>query len=421
MTKNLWEDSAAATIPTVNLTGDVEADVAIIGGGIMGTTLALELGKRGIATVLLESEQIASGASSKPGGFVVPHFTFGSPSTIFANLEECQAQWLVSKVGNSASRVFDLIEEHDIDCDARQAGWYQPAHSKAAFAHIKETADEWRNYGFPNEVLSDEETTQRTGVAGYKGSWFSPTGGTIHPLKYTLGLVKRASDMQVAVYQRTPALSVEKVSNKFMVFTPEGRVKADRVVLCTNGLILPGSTNQQRTITNMPVWQCATQPIPSEYREHLFKDGECLSDTRANLFTYRFDNNWRLITGSFEPLGMSAERIGKQMANRLKKLLNLQCDVTVDYLWRGVASVTPSRLPEVHIYNNGLISASACNGRGIAMTTTFGAEIAEAIHGDDFSSLPHQSGDEGLGTLAKLTSRLTRVYPYYAMIKDRLP
>ena len=52
------------------LSGPVEADVCVVGGGLAGLTAALELARRGRKVCLLEGERIAWGASGRNGGFV---------------------------------------------------------------------------------------------------------------------------------------------------------------------------------------------------------------------------------------------------------------------------------------------------------------------------------------------------------------
>ncbi|HET9200580.1 MAG TPA: FAD-binding oxidoreductase, partial [Dehalococcoidia bacterium] len=53
------------------LEADCEVEIAIVGGGISGCAAALLLAERGDDVVLLERDDIASGASGRNGGFVL--------------------------------------------------------------------------------------------------------------------------------------------------------------------------------------------------------------------------------------------------------------------------------------------------------------------------------------------------------------
>jgi gamma-glutamylputrescine oxidase len=64
-----WQQRA----PTVPLASDVPrwVDVAVIGGGLMGTATSYWLARAGISVALLEREAIGWGATGRNGGFVV--------------------------------------------------------------------------------------------------------------------------------------------------------------------------------------------------------------------------------------------------------------------------------------------------------------------------------------------------------------
>jgi gamma-glutamylputrescine oxidase len=65
---------AASSVPQPDypvLTGEVTADVCVVGGGFSGLNTALELAERGLRVVLLEARKIAWGASGRNGGQLI--------------------------------------------------------------------------------------------------------------------------------------------------------------------------------------------------------------------------------------------------------------------------------------------------------------------------------------------------------------
>jgi hypothetical protein len=133
----------------------------------------------------------------------------------------------------------------------------------------------------------------------------------------------------------------------------------------------------------------ATKPISFELREHLFQKGEALSDTRINLFTYRFDSDWRLITGALplHPLQPTAG-LGRQMARSLRLMLQLPHEPEIQFLWDGQATITSDLAPKIVELAPQVLSATSCNGRGIAMSAELGRSLANALINDDWSQLP---------------------------------
>src|SRR5450432_4736963 len=81
------------------LRGEIRADVAVLGGGIAGSSAALHLAKRGYRVALLEARVVGYGASGRSGG-----------QTIFGLAASQQA--LIADVGKEdARRLFDLSVE----------------------------------------------------------------------------------------------------------------------------------------------------------------------------------------------------------------------------------------------------------------------------------------------------------------------
>ena len=91
---SLWDSSAEETADYAPLEGDATVEVAIIGGGIIGTSIALELADRGVSVALCEKGGIGHEQSSRNWGWVragefVP---FDSPLCLLRDLEGLAAE-----------------------------------------------------------------------------------------------------------------------------------------------------------------------------------------------------------------------------------------------------------------------------------------------------------------------------------------
>jgi len=69
-TLSVWRGTAAPS-GFAMLSGDVTADVLIIGGGMVGSCCAYECATHGLRTLLLERQDLASGASGRGGGLLL--------------------------------------------------------------------------------------------------------------------------------------------------------------------------------------------------------------------------------------------------------------------------------------------------------------------------------------------------------------
>ena len=54
-------------------------EVVIVGGGIIGVSIAYHLAKRGISSTIIERSSIACAASGKAGGYLARHFNDAGP------------------------------------------------------------------------------------------------------------------------------------------------------------------------------------------------------------------------------------------------------------------------------------------------------------------------------------------------------
>jgi glycine/D-amino acid oxidase-like deaminating enzyme len=360
------------------LEAEIDADLAIVGGGFSGLSTALHAARKGLSVVVLEAEIIAWGATGRNAGFVVPNFAKRDPDDILAELGPERGERLIDFAAGSADLVFDLIRRLGIECDADQSGWIQPAHSSAAFEKVKSRARQWADRGRPADVLDGEAVRQFTGAGGYFGGWMDGSGGVLDPVKYARGLASAAEAAGARVFERSPVKSIDRVADGWMLTTPKGTVRAGKVVVVTNAY--GGALNPQlaRTYFPLKVFQIATEPLPQAVRARLLPGNQCVSDTRRNLFTFRFDADNRLISGGMHIFGPGADnRVPKAIHRRLAEHLDLEDIPPLSYSWSGLAAVEPDFLPHLVDLGPNMIAGFACNGRGIAMTSGMGKILAD--------------------------------------------
>jgi glycine/D-amino acid oxidase-like deaminating enzyme len=371
------------------LDGAVDADLAIVGGGFSGLSAALHAAERGLSVVVLEAEIVAWGATGRNAGFVVPNFAKMDPDDITALLGPERGERLIEFACGSGDLVFDLIKRHRIACEGHQSGWIQPAHSAAAFEKIKSRAGQWAKRGRPADVLDSGDIEQATGAKGYFGGWTDRSGGVVNPVEYARGLADAAEAAGARIFERSPVTGIAPTENGYRLTTSRGSVQAGKVFVATNAYGQSLNPELARTYFPLRIFQIATEPLPSEVRKRLLPGNQCVSDTRRNLFTFRFDAANRLITGGMHIFSPgAATRVPRAIHRRLAEQLELPDIPPIAYGWSGMAAVAPDFLPHLVDLGPGMIAGFACNGRGIALTTAMGAVIADWAMGVDAKSLP---------------------------------
>lgn len=385
--KSLWGATSGPPPADTAFEADAHYDVAIVGAGLTGAVAALTLARGGVSVAILESETPGSGATGRSGGYIVPAFSAIRPGALIRE-QGAAGERLVQIAATGAAATFDLIREHGIDCDAIQGGWYHPAPTQSAWRELVEDTPVWNAAGGRIELLDRAETLRRTGALGYEGATFAASGGTVHPVRLVFGLLGRALAHGARLHTRTPVTDLRRTGSRWTVATPRGAITANRVLICSNARSAPLEDRANSSVVPLLICQMATRPIPPEARAHLMGQGSGLSDMRRNLFTYRFDRDWRLISGAMPLLpAHTGERLGRQMAARLERYLQLPSRPTPEYVWFGYASVTANRLPTVFTVERDVWAVAACNGRGLAFSAVIGKLFAEGMLRDSLDDV----------------------------------
>lgn len=383
---SLWQ-ATASDVPTSHpLEEGAHYDVLVVGAGIAGAVAALRLQAEGVNVAIIDADEPGSGATGRSGGFIVPSFSAVSPRQLY-NSRGAGAEKLLGEIAGSADLLFQLVKEYDIDCGGGQGGWFQPVHSEAGLEGSRQDLDLWRAVGADIDILDAAETCRRTGLEGYRGSLLAHSGGAVHPVKLIYGLLRAATERGAKLHTHCRARGIERRDGRWWANTEQGTITGERLLVCTNAR--SADLGLERCIVPLRVCQVATKPLGPSAREGLIGQGQSVADTRRNLFTYRFDEQWRLITGAMPVLPMlNTEALGKALASRLARSLNLAQVPEIEYLWFGQASVTHDRLPAIYDIGPDGWALTACNGRGLAASAMLASRVAEMLLKDDPSCLP---------------------------------
>ncbi|TPK61908.1 FAD-dependent oxidoreductase [Mesorhizobium sp. B2-1-1] len=418
---SLWHAVSRETRLRPALEGELEVDLAIVGGGFTGLSTALHAAARGLSVAVLEAETIAWGATGRNAGFIVPNFAKMDPDAIKAHLGPARGERLIDFAAGSADLVFGLIRRHDIKCDAVQNGWIQPAHSPVALEKVKSRAGQWAERGRPAVVLDRQEIEALTGARGYVGGWMDRSGGVLNPVAYARGLADVAEKAGARLFEHTRVVAIDPIADGWSLKTQTGSVRTGKVLIATNaygGQLNPGL---RKSFFPLKIFQIATAPLPREVRSRLLPGGQGIGDTRRNLFTYRFDAENRLISGGMHVFGPGADRrLPQTIQRRLARHLELPDLPPLAYGWSGMAAVEPDFLPHLIDLGPGLIAGRACNGRGIAMTTAMGKVLADWASGTDARDLPLPFAPPSPMPFHSLLRFAPNALLPWSMLRDRL-
>lgn len=366
----------AAAFPP--LTGRVEAEACVIGGGLAGLTTALELSRRGVSVVLLEARRIAWAASGRNGGFVSNGFAEGMGNVAKrVGLEAAQALYQLSRHGTEFVR--REIAETDPSIKAGD-GWQGCIRYSNAAEKQAAVAEMTRDYGQDIQFLDVAETRARVNTTRYFQSSYDPTAFHMHPLRYALMLAGKAKVAGAVICENSAVLGVERQGAAYVVRTGQGQVRAQNVVYCVSSLDRSLHRATGRAVLPVATYIAVTEPL----KQDVIRTRSAISDTRRAGNYYRLVDEGRLLWGgaittrTSEPAHL-AQRMKGDMVSVFPELGNPR----IDYAWAGLMGYARHFMPLIGTDGQGQWWATAFGGHGMNTTAMGGMLIARAIAAKD--------------------------------------
>ncbi len=416
-----YHASARDRRPRPALSGDIRADVAVIGGGFTGVNVALELAERGRSVVLLERHRVGWGATGRNGGQVT-----GSLSG-----DETLRRHLVPRIGAEAAAdfVWDMrwrghgivearVERYGIACDLRRGHLHAAWHPRD-MADLRAFAGEADRRGMGDAVTLLDRTglRERLDTPLYHGGLLNRRNLHLHPLDLCRGEARAAESRGVRIFEGTAVTALDP-GPPATLRCDGGRVTAETVILAggayhglerraLGGRLFPAA------LGNM-----ATAPLSPDLARAINPENLAVYDTRFVLDYYRPSADGRLIFGGGANYsGRASADIARTLRPALERTFPQLKGIGIDFAWSGQAGIVPNRVPMLGRTAPTVWYAQGYSGHGIATSHIVAEIVAEAVAGttgrfDHFASIPHARnpfGDragQGLLALGMLYHRL---------------
>ncbi|WP_434361851.1 FAD-dependent oxidoreductase [Parasalinivibrio latis] len=204
------------------MTHPTQAEIVIIGGGIIGCSTAYHLAKEGAKdVVLLEGGKLTNGSTWHAAGLV-------GQLRSSANITQL--------LKNSVEIYKNLEKETGLATGWKMNGGLRLACNKDRWIEVKRQATTAHSFGLPMELLTPQEAQDLwplMDVSDVVGAAFLPTDGQANPSDITQSLAKGARMRGVKIYEDTKVIDVEVTDGVVTgVVTEHGTIKCEKVVNC---------------------------------------------------------------------------------------------------------------------------------------------------------------------------------------------
>ena len=231
--RSYWHATARPPVPGDQL--PAEAEVVVVGGGLLGCWTAYWLARAGVAVTLVERSAISWGATGRNGGFVRAGTAAGYSEAI-NQLGRAAARDLWRLTEDGQALVAQIVAEEEIDCDYRTPGTLSLALNDAALAEMERDLAVMGEDGFAGTLLD------RQGVQALintplgpeiVGGRFFADGSLLHSGRYLAGLAAAARRRGARLCRAGVTALVPEAAGTRLE-TTAGPIRARRVVVAVN-------------------------------------------------------------------------------------------------------------------------------------------------------------------------------------------
>lgn len=372
----------AGTLPApVPLTGRLECDVCVVGGGLAGLSAALSLATRGRRVVLLEARRIGYGASGRNGGFVTAGFAL-SAETLLARAGRDDGRRLYALSREGVALVRNRIAAFGIAAAQPVSGaivaWRYPAGDE-----VLRTRDRLREcFGVEREVWPVERVRGALRSARYFEALADGEGLHMDPLAYALGLARALEAHGARVHEASPVTTLRRMGATLVACTAHGAVHAAHVVLATSAY--GEDLHPRLAAATLPVatYMIATQALGPRLATAIDTDA-AVADTRNAGDYYRAREGRILWGGRMTALTREPRRLAALLLADVVGVYPQLAGVRVETAWSGLMGYSRHRMPLLLELEPGLWSCTNFGGHGLNTTAIAGELVARAITGED--------------------------------------
>jgi glycine/D-amino acid oxidase-like deaminating enzyme len=361
------------------LTGETNADLAVVGGGYTGLWTAV-LAKRmnpGARVVLLEAQTIGWAASGRNGGFLEASLTHGE--------ENGRSRWpaeydTLERLGTENLEAFERdVRALGVDAELERTGVLRVAYEPHQVRWLEESdAGVW---------LDDSAVRQEVNSPVIKaGRWLKDDAALVHPGKLASGLARAAAELGVEIYEHSSVTGIESPRRgPLLVRTADGSVVSGQVALGTN--VFRPLLRRARLMT-VPVYDYVlmTEPLTPEQKAAIRWDSRQGLADLANQFHYsRLTKDDRILYGGYDAIYHPGRKVRAEYENRPESYRRLASHllttfpqlegIRFSHRWAGAID-TSTRFCAFHgLARQGRVAyASGFTGLGVG-ATRFAAEV----------------------------------------------
>ena len=348
-------------------------DVAVIGAGVHGSSVAFHLANRGVRTAVIERTSPAGGPTGRSSAIVRAYYTNA----------------FLARVARDSIAMFRDFEHHT----GREAGFRETGllvlHPPEDEATVREVVPRLNDQGIPTDLLEPQQVAAEWPAFDLDGiaiAAFERDAGYADPVLTTQGLIERARELGAEIRLGHGVTQIEREGSAWTVSTTDASVRAEHVLIAAG----PWSA---------PLAAMVSADLPLTVERHIVATFAWSDDTRVpahgdlpNGYYFRPEGDQLFLMGPLHPepnvdpdtfderVGQDeAERLGAGVVRRAPALRH----ATARGGWASLYDVSPDWQPVIGEIAPGVFVDAGTSGHGFKLAPALGAHIADLVTGAD--------------------------------------
>ncbi len=347
-----------------------EYKVAIIGGGVVGCSVAYHLAKLGKTDVIVfEKNYLSSGSTGRCAGGIRQQWS--SPNNVLLAMRSV--------------RLFEKLEqETKMNVEYKQGGYLVLSYDEEEAKQFEKNVKMQRGLGLDVQILSIKQVKEKypyIDTTGVKLATFCQTDGHANPHLVNFAYAKSARNLGVEILTHTEVIGIEDKDTGFVIHTTKGKVRAEILINAAG----PYSREVAKMVgMDLPTESYRHQIMVTEPVKNFF---DPMAISFSGNFYMRQTKHGQFIMGQGDPdeePGINNNvtfKFEKEMSKKMIRIFPFLRNIRIVRHWSGHYNMSPDAQPIIgespKIRN--FYYAVGFSGHGFMLAPAVGEAIAELI------------------------------------------
>ena len=396
-----WNEVLPEPAEASVLESNIKTDWLVIGAGFAGLTAAYRLHQiiADDRIVLIDACRVGEGPAGRNSGFMIdlPHDLSSDDyaGATQSDKDEINLNRAAINMARNMAHEFDLGGDVFSEC-----GKINVAATSKGVQHLHNYEKHLSALKEPCTKLNHSQMSDLTGSEYYKCGLFTPGTVILQPAAYVRGIAQCLSK-KISLYENTPAVSILKNKNTYVVQTPKGKISTAKIILAVNGHIESFGFFKQR-LMHIILYASMTQDLTSSQQQILKGEkswnlipADPLGTTLRRINGPKFGGN-RIVVRNYATYNPSMEISSSQLQAVVNKHNQSFTDrfpklkgINMEFQWAGRLCLSRNNVPAFGEVEEGIFSAACQNGLGASKGTLSGMLAAEYATNSDSNLLQH--------------------------------